>query len=103
MQHALRGRWKLSPPASDDPSISTSEEPEGSLTIETLGIDPEKYTYVLSLAVKSAGRASGARSNKLAWRGFWSYNKLTDDWAEFGLRNDRAFFWSRVGSYGHGE
>jgi F-box protein 9 len=103
MQHALRGRWKLSPPSSDPSTSTNSEEPEGSLTIETLGIDPEKYTYVLSLALKSAGRASGARSNKLAWRGFWSYNKLTDDWAEFGLRNDRAFFWSRVGSYGHGE
>jgi len=103
MQHALRGRWKLSPPSSDPSTSTNSEEPEGSLTIETLGIDPEKYTYVLSLALKSAGRASGARNNKLAWRGFWSYNKLTDDWAEFGLRNDRAFFWSRVGSYGHGE
>ena len=27
---------------------------------------------------------------------------LTDDWAEFGLRNDRPFMWSRVRSYGMG-
>ena len=98
MQHALRGRWKLSLPSS-----SSTADPEGTLTIETLGIDPDKYTYVMCLSVRSAGRASGTRNNKLAWRGFWSYNKLTDDWAEFGLRNDRAFFWSRVGSYGVGE
>lgn len=98
MQHALRGRWKLSPPSEED-----TEEPEGTLTIETLGIDPEKYTYVLSLSLKSAGRNTGVRNNKLGWRGFWSYNKLTDDWAEFGLKNDKPFFWSRVGSYGMGE
>ena len=109
MQHALRGRWKLSPPSDPSsaagvtPTASAVQEPEGTLTVETLGIDPGKYNYVMSLSLRSAGRASGTRNNKLAWRGFWSYNKLTDDWAEFGLRNDRAFFWSRVGSYGMGE
>ena len=98
MQHALRGRWKL-----QSPSLASKEEPEGTLSIETLGIDPDKYTYVMSLAMRSAGRKDGTRNNKLAWRGFWSYNKLTDDWAEFGLKNDKPFFWSRVGSYGAGE
>lgn len=98
MQHALRGRWKLQSPLS-----ASKEEPEGTLSIETLGIDPDKYTYVMSLAMRSAGRKDGTRNNKLAWRGFWSYNKLTDDWAEFGLKNDKPFFWSRVGSYGMGE
>ena len=107
MQHALRGRWKLSPPSNphSDPSttaLKTSAEPEGTLTVETLGIDPGKYTYVMSLSLKSAGRATAARNTKLVWRGFWSYNKLTDDWAEFGLRNDKAFIWSRVRSYGGG-
>lgn len=117
MQHALRGRWKLSPPSDPQPSsvfagdaatttineAAQQQEPEGILTVETEGIDPGKYNYIMSLSVRSAGRASGTRNNKLAWKGFWSYNKLTDDWAEFGLRNDRAFFWSRVGSYGMGE
>ena len=94
MQHALRGRWKLQSPLSE-----TKDEPEGTVSIETLGIDPDKYVYVMSLALRSAGRKEGSRNNKLAWRGFWSYNKLADDWAEFGLRNDKPFFWSRVGSY----
>ena len=98
MQHALRGRWKLQSPLS-----ASKEEPEGSLSIETLGIDPDKYTYVMSLAMRSAGRKDSTRNNKLSWRGFWSYNKLTDDWAEFGLKNDKPFFWSRVASYGMGE
>ena len=97
MQHALRGRWKLQSPLSE-----TQDEPEGTVSIETLGIDPDKYMYVMSLSLRSAGRKEGPRNNKLAWRGFWSYNKLADDWAEFGLRNDKPFFWSRVGSYGTG-
>ena len=95
MQHALHGRWKLQSPLSE-----TKDEPEGTVSIETLGIDPDKYIYVMSLTLRSAGRKEGPRNNKLAWRGFWSYNKLADDWAEFGLKNDKPFFWSRVGSYG---
>jgi F-box protein 9 len=50
------------------------------------------------LGVSSAGRAT--RNNKLVWQGYWSYNRLTDDWAVFGLKNDRPFYWSRVKSYG---
>ena len=98
MQHALRGRWELQSPLSE-----TKDEPEGTVSIETLGIDPDKYTYVMSLALRSSGRKEGTKNNKLIWRGFWSYNKLTDDWAEFGLKNDKPFFWSRVSSYGMGE
>lgn len=120
MNHALRGRWKLSgpdPPTSLPSSMKTtmatatapsllpgpSSEPEGIVHIETLGVGGDKYIYRVELSLRSGGRAAGTRNNKLAWRGFWSYNKLTDDWAEFGLRNDRAFIWSRVGSYGMGE
>jgi F-box protein 9 len=98
VRQTLRGRWRLSGPASS----SDSEEPEGDLHIETEGVD-EKYFYKLHLAIRSASSANNARKpkgNKLVWKGFWSYNRLTDDWAEFGLRNDRAFFWSRVKSYG---
>lgn len=78
------------------------EDKEGEVDIETEGVDAEKYVYRMELTLRNAGR-SGPPKNKLVWRGFWSWNRLTDDWAEFGLRNDRAFFWSRVGSYGLGE
>ncbi|KAL8938914.1 MAG: hypothetical protein Q9216_003634 [Gyalolechia sp. 2 TL-2023] len=104
MRHALRGRWRLSgslDPNSRPPSTkSTNEtEAEGDVHVETEGVDP-KYMYKMHLALRSAGRAGGTRNNKLVWKGFWSYNRLTDDWAAFTLRNDRAFFWSRVRSYG---
>ncbi|MCJ1281783.1 hypothetical protein MMC26_001106 [Xylographa opegraphella] len=126
MRHALRGRWRLSGSpfelASDDspeaepdtlplsPASKThaaaegrgEKEPLGNLYVETEGPDA-KYTYSMQLALRSASHRAGAtRNNKLVWRGFWSYNRLTDDWAEFGLRNDRAFFWSRVRSWGLG-
>lgn len=112
MNNSLRGRWKLSGDPYDEtshkPSNKEEKEEEGTLHIETEGADAvhpnPKYIYKMILALKSAGRGSGAtRNNKLAWMGYWSYNKLTDDWAEFGLKNDKAFFWSRVKSYGSGE
>ncbi|KAI9730123.1 MAG: hypothetical protein M1834_006116 [Cirrosporium novae-zelandiae] len=94
MQYALRGRWRLS---------SVEEGGEGDIHIETEGVDA-KYTYKMHLALRnSSSRPGSTKNNKMLWRGFWSYNRLTDDWAEFGLRNDRAFFWSRVKSYGMGE
>ncbi|MCJ1397669.1 hypothetical protein MMC11_000865 [Xylographa trunciseda] len=125
MRYALRGRWHLSAspfhPPSDAPhpdSVDTlplspaaklrpadaqdAPEPPGHLYVETEGPDA-KYTYSMQLALRAASHRAGAtRNNKLVWRGFWSYNRLTDDWAEFGLRNDRAFFWSRVRSWGVG-
>jgi len=52
----------------------------------------------MAFRVGNTGR--GATNNKLMWQGYWSYNRLTDDWAEYGLKNDRAFYWSRVKSYG---
>jgi F-box protein 9 len=61
-----------------------------------------KYLYRLDLSLGSAGKL-GPRNNKLVWRGFYSYNRLTDDWAEFGLKNYKPFFFSRVRSYGIGE
>ena len=104
MRNALRGRWRLSGPESG--GIKGNElgqpEAEGDVRIETEGPDREKYMYKMQLSLKSASASKGARNNKLIWRGFWSYNKLTDDWAEFGLRNDRPFFWSRVKSFGMG-
>lgn len=98
MRHALKGRWRLSGSLAyqhDD------MEKEGDVHIETEGVDA-KYMYKMQLSLRSAGRAGGTRNNKLVWKGFWSYNRLTDDWATFTLRNDRAFFWSRVKSYAMG-
>ncbi|KAI7362093.1 hypothetical protein KC354_g7564 [Hortaea werneckii] len=103
MRDALRGRWRLSGPAATrykDPAMlgthANEAETEGDVHIETEGVVP-KYYYRMQLAMSHAGK--GARNNKLAWKGFWSYNRLTDDWGEFGLKNDRAFYWSRVRSY----
>ena len=106
MNSCLRGRWKLSGNLHDPTSDGADEE--GIVHIETEGADVgqphPKYLYKMILSLKSVNRAAGAaKNNKLAWMGYWSYNKLTDDWAEFGLRNDKAFFWSRVKSYGNGE
>lgn len=108
MKDALRGRWRLSGPASSKSPLpeegeeeveEVEEEDEGDVHIETQGVVP-RYIYKLQLGLTHAGKS--ARNNKLAWKGFWSYNRLTDDWGEFQLRNDRAFYWSRVRSYGDG-
>lgn len=100
MKSALAGRWRLSSPGSSTLDTVTGEaETEGDVHIETAGSVP-RLTFKLLLALAHAGK--GARNNKLAWKGFWSHNRLTDDWGEFGLRNDRAFYWSRVRSFGGG-
>ncbi|KAF4980700.1 hypothetical protein FZEAL_3368 [Fusarium zealandicum] len=109
MALALRGRWRLSSAADrEDPSVldrpttaagpnDRDRGPEGDVFIETEGVG-SKYMYRMDLSMRSAGK--GARNNKLVWRGFYSYNKLTDDWGEFGLKNDKPYFFSRVKSYG---
>ncbi|KAL8666864.1 MAG: hypothetical protein Q9202_001104 [Teloschistes flavicans] len=106
MRQSLRGRWKLSGSLEPHPVVIGASGdgylPEGQVHIETEGVDP-KYRYIMHLGFLSAGREiGGTKNNKLVWRGFWSHNQLTDDWASFTLRNDRAFFWSRVRSYGMG-
>jgi F-box protein 9 len=113
MALALRGRWRLSSAADleepldpDRPTPAApgphdrERDPEGDVFIETEGVG-SKYMYRMDLSLRSAGK--GSRNNKLIWRGFYSYNKLTDDWGEFGLKNDKPFFFSRVKSYGFGE
>lgn len=100
MKDALRGRWRLTGPFSSTSDPETGEpENEGEVLVETEGV-VQKYTYKLVLTLAHAGK--GARNNKLAWKWFGSWNRLTDDWGEFGLKNDRAFYWSRVRSYGSG-
>ncbi|OLN84328.1 F-box protein pof7 [Colletotrichum chlorophyti] len=97
MQNGLRGRWRLSS-ALDHPDAPLGES-EGDVFIETDGVGP-KYMYRMEMSLRNAGK--GARNTKLVWKGFYSYNKLTDDWGEFGLKNDKPFYFSRVKSYGVG-
>lgn len=129
LKYTHRGRWHLVKPTTlpdppnpnarpelaPDPSL-LGKTPEGvendsrDVIIETEGVGP-KYIYTLHLALRSSsGGTKPANSNvsppnpakntKLAWKGYWSYNNLTDDWAEFGLRNDRAFVFRRVRGWG---
>jgi F-box protein 9 len=101
LKDALLGRWRLSGPAIPGlgPDGAEEGEKEGVLHVETAGATP-KYLYKMVLNMGSAGRA--ARNNKLSWQGFWSYNILTDDWAEFMMKNFRPYYFSRVKSYGLG-
>lgn len=113
MKHALRGRWRLCHPSDDGNDAtngSAAEVPmstaianeEGDVHIETEGAGP-RYLYMMHLSLKSSSRSRhSVKNNKLQWKGFWSYNQLTNDWAEFQLKNDKAFFFSRVRSYGLG-
>lgn len=115
MRLAHRGRWKLSPPqhgavpgsgtrtggaggAGNQGSLSGDDE----LSVETEGVGT-KYVFKMDLQVRSAGKTTSSRNNKLVLSGFYSYNKLTEDWAEFLLKNNKPFFFSRVRSYGLGE
>ena len=105
MNQALRGRWKLK---GDPFAVGKPSGEEGTLDIETQGADADrpqpKYIYKIMLQLRKASKNPRAtRNNRLDWLGFWSYNTLTDDWAEFNLKNDRSFFWSRVKSFGNGE
>lgn len=97
MQNALRGRWRLS--TLDDNPDADLKDAEGDVFVETEGANA-KYMYRMKLSLRNATR--GIRNNKLVWQGFWNYNLLTDDTGEFTLKNDKAFFWSRVKSYGDG-
>ncbi|KAJ5142589.1 uncharacterized protein N7515_001376 [Penicillium bovifimosum] len=123
LKHGLRGRWHLASPVDASEDADTPAETwkphsaaeksllsdERDLVIETEGVDP-KYIYTMHLSLRSstvpkalqAGPAppNPSKNTKLVWKGFWSYNRLTDDWGEFGLRNDRAFVFRRVRGWG---
>ncbi|KAJ1327526.1 F-box protein 9 [Microdochium nivale] len=109
MIHALKGRWRLSSALDSEAADNGPEDGsiggggpggEGDLFVETEGVG-KKYMYRMELSVNGAGKKATG-NNKLQWKGYWSYNILTDDWAQFGLKNDKAFFFSRVKSYGFG-
>lgn len=114
LKYGFRGRWRLTPPVpltenTDDLPSQTNpgQVPESTdprdLIVETEGVDP-KYVYLMHLSLRSPSSSKShgnpSKNTKLVWRGFWSYNKLTDDWGEFGLRNDRAFVFRRVRGWG---
>ncbi|KAK4105365.1 hypothetical protein N658DRAFT_482874 [Parathielavia hyrcaniae] len=94
VQSVLKGRWRLAREA-DNPGASLSEV-EGDVMVETEGVS--KYIYRLDLALGTSGK--GAKSNRLSWKGFYSYNPLTGDWAEFTMKNNKPYHFSRVRSYG---
>lgn len=117
MQHALRARWQLSSAAErlwtehsdsegdgdqqDEEKHASLEDAEGTLYIENDG--GGNYLYRMELAMGSAGK--GARNNKLNWRGFYSFNKTSEVWDAFTLKQDNSkpWFFSRVKSYGFSE
>ena len=113
MKHVLRGRWRLCHPSLETLAAGVTQDgvgtshlsptmTPGDLHIETEGAGP-RYRYTMHLSLKSAGRSKHTtKNNKLNWKGFWSYNLLTDDWAEFNLRHDKPFYFSRVKGYGVG-
>ncbi|GAO19018.1 uncharacterized protein UV8b_01151 [Ustilaginoidea virens] len=103
VQRAFKARWRLFSIHMDwkrDDGPDHRQLQDGDVTVETESHDP-KYMFRMDLSLRTAGKA--ARNNKLVWRSHFSYNKLTDDWAEFTLKHDKAFFFSRVKSYGTGE
>ena len=108
MKHALRGRWRICHPSltsSPTQSVDVPAQPTmlpGDVHIETEGAGP-RYMYTMHLSLISSSRSPHTtKNNKLIWKSFWSYNSLTSDWAEFGLKNDKPFKFSRVKSYGLG-
>lgn len=104
LKHALRGRWRLCHPSLENVEIGANQGVPGDLHIETEGGAGPRYMYTMHLGLKHGNvkNRSAARNNKLVWKGFWSYNTLSGDWAEFNLKNDKTFWFSRVKSYGLG-
>ena len=104
LKHALKGRWRLCHPSLDSMEVASNNIVPGDLHIETEGGAGPRYSYTLHLSLKHGNNRNklATRNNKLVWKGFWSYNSVSHDWAEFQLRNDKAFWFSRVKSYGLG-
>lgn len=76
-----RGRWRI--------------DSDGRVDVETEAPNLPRYLFRMQLRVRNV---KGRGAVKLAWEGFWSWNKLTDDLAVFEGRNDKPFFFSRVAS-----
>lgn len=96
----LRGRWKLGGDPDKDSGDEMKEQrelDENALTVETEGCI-DKYVYRMEFFLKGHERGRP----KLVWKDFWNFNRTTEDWAEFGLRNGKPFVFSRVKAYGMG-
>lgn len=100
MQQALRGRWHLAK-FSGHHHIKTSNHinDESDVFLETEGVN-QKYIYQLKLSLRSTNRA--CKNNKLIWQYFRSFNRITNEIDQFCIKEEKAFFWSRVKSYGNG-
>jgi len=92
--HVLKGRWRL---GREPEKEGSTELDESALTVETEGCDP-KYVFRMELELRGQERGRA----RLMWKEFWNWNRLTDDWGEFGLKNYKAFVFSRVKAYGMG-
>ncbi|GMF71505.1 unnamed protein product [Aspergillus oryzae var. brunneus] len=118
LKDGRRGRWRLADPF---PTSETGARAETGLPtvhggkdlsadafdprdviIETESVSKSSINVLhLSLRSAAAHKSSNPPKNtKLIWKGYWSYNRLTDDWAEYGLRNDRVFVFRRVRGWG---
>lgn len=105
LKQALRGRWRLCHPSLDSIEVGSNAGTVGDVHIETEGGAGPRYMYTMHLSLKNGSsrlRPHATKNNKLVWKGFWSFNSISGDWAEFQLRNDKAFWFSRVKSYGMG-
>lgn len=99
---------ELAPESAPDKVPETVTPDPSDVIIETEGTGPQ-YTYTLHLGLRSSSSArtelgglpaNPSKNTRLAWKGYWSHNKITDDWGEFGLRNDRSFVFRRVKGWG---
>lgn len=94
MAKALRGRWHMG--RYSDGTDSHNYQDESDVHIETEGVNTN-YIYQIKLSLRSTGKA--CCNNKLVWKYFRSYNRLTDEVENLYLTNEKGFFWSRVKSY----
>lgn len=67
------------------------ENRQGDVLIETEG-SVDRYNFFLRFNIRSSGVK---KQNKLKWKDFWSVNKLTQDRADFSLKNDKAYFFAK--------
>lgn len=75
----VNGTWKL-------------DSRDGQILIETEG-SVDRYIFYMRLQIRSSGHN---KLNKLKWINFWSFNKLTQDYGEFSLKHDKAYFFVRT-------
>ena len=81
-RYVVRGRWRF-----DGETVE----------VETEAAGMPQYLFKMEFSVsgmRGGGVVRGA--SKLEWKGFWSWNKLTDDMARFTGRNEKRFVFSRV-------